>query len=87
MRLSARPIDGSVVFDQLESLAVAFELRGPNGESWDFMPDGVTATTVIRGDALDLVRVAAQRADAADTSLAGEGPDVDAVLELVRTYA
>jgi len=65
---------------------VAFELRGPNGETWDFAPDGV-ATTVIRGDAIDLVRVAAQRADPADTSLGGEGPDVDAVLELVRTYA
>lgn len=66
---------------------VAFELRGPNGETWDFVPDGVGPSTVIRGDAIDLVRVAAQRAAPADTSLGGEGPDVDAVLELVRTYA
>jgi uncharacterized protein (TIGR03084 family) len=66
---------------------VAFELRGPNGEAWDFVPDGVAPSTVIRGDAIDLVRVAAQRADAADTTLRGEGPDADAVLDLVRTYA
>jgi len=66
---------------------VAFELRGPNGEAWEFVPDGTPPSTVIRGDAIDLVRVAAQRAKPEDTSLGGEGPDVDAVLELVRTYA
>lgn len=65
---------------------LAFELRAPDGSEWDFVPDQ-TAVTTIRGDALDLCRVAAQRADPKATSLQGDGPDVDAVLELVRTYA
>lgn len=65
---------------------VAFDLRGPNGDRWEFFPDTEPAT-VIRGDAIDLCRVAARRVDPAQTSLRGDGPDVDAVLELVRTYA
>lgn len=65
---------------------VAFELAAPGGELWEFVPDTEPAT-VIRGDAIDLCRVAARRADPAQTSLRGEGPDADAVLELVRTYA
>jgi uncharacterized protein (TIGR03084 family) len=65
---------------------VAFELVGPNGDRWDFEPED-PAVTVIRGDAFDLCRVAAQRVKPADTALSGEGPDVDAVLDLVRTYA
>ena len=31
--------------------------------------------------------VAARRVDPSDTGLTGEGPDTEAVLELVRTYA
>jgi uncharacterized protein (TIGR03084 family) len=65
---------------------VAFELIGPHGDRWDFEPAD-PPVTVIRGEALDLCRVAAQRAQPADTSLQGDGPDVDAVLALVRTYA
>ncbi|MGH9139067.1 MAG: maleylpyruvate isomerase family mycothiol-dependent enzyme [Acidimicrobiales bacterium] len=65
---------------------VAFDLRGPGGEPWRFAPDDAPTTT-IRGDGLELCLVAARRVDPADTSLGGEGPDVDAVLELVRTYA
>jgi uncharacterized protein (TIGR03084 family) len=65
---------------------VAFHLRAPGGEQWDFVPDTEPATT-ITGDALDLCLVAAQRANASDTGLRGEGPDAAAVLELVRTYA
>jgi uncharacterized protein (TIGR03084 family) len=45
------------------------------------------AVTVVRGRALDLCRVAGQRADAADTALVATGPDAEAVLELVRTFA
>jgi uncharacterized protein (TIGR03084 family) len=66
--------------------AVAFELRAPSGATWDFIPD-VEPRTVIRGDAIDLCRDAARRAEPAATGLRGAGPDVDAVLELVRTYA
>lgn len=71
--------------------AVALELKGPNGETWDFRPDGVDdldePPTVVRGAALDLCLVAARRADPRTTSLSGTGPDADAVLELIRTYA
>jgi uncharacterized protein (TIGR03084 family) len=65
---------------------VAFELTGPNGEAWDFQPED-TPKTVVRGDGVELCLVAARRRDPADTNLRGEGPDADAVLELVRTYA
>jgi uncharacterized protein (TIGR03084 family) len=64
---------------------VAFELSGPAGGSWQFTPEA--ATTVISGDGVELCEVAARRRGADTTSLRGEGPDVAAVLELVRTYA
>ena len=65
---------------------VAFELRGPDGGAWDFVPDSLPLTT-IRGDGTELCLVAARRVDPRDTRLRGEGPDAAAVLELVRTYA
>ncbi len=65
---------------------VAFELVGPNGDDWTFAPDEPAVTTV-RGPAAELCMVAGQRADAATTSLKAEGPDDDAVLALVRTFA
>lgn len=65
---------------------VAFELRSPSGAGWDFVPDAPPLTT-IRGAAAELCAVAARRADPADTSVRGDGPDAGAVLELVRTYA
>jgi uncharacterized protein (TIGR03084 family) len=65
---------------------VAFELTGPLGVRWDFVPDGEPLTT-IRGDADDLCAVASRRVGPESTSLTGEGPDAEAVLELVRTWA
>lgn len=65
---------------------VAFELTAPDGSPWTFHPDG-PAATVVEGPALDLCRVAGQRADAADTALQARGADADAVLTLVRTFA
>jgi uncharacterized protein (TIGR03084 family) len=65
---------------------VAFQLLGPQGERWDLVPPE-DPVTVVRGDALDLCLVAARRRDPADTGLTAEGPDAEAVLELVRTYA
>jgi uncharacterized protein (TIGR03084 family) len=65
---------------------VAFHLRGPNGEKWDFTPDG-DALTSVSGDGVELCNVAARRVEPAQTSLIAEGPDRHAVLELVRTYA
>ncbi|HWC39439.1 MAG TPA: maleylpyruvate isomerase family mycothiol-dependent enzyme [Acidimicrobiales bacterium] len=64
--------------------AIAFELRGPNGDLWSFEPDS-EATTTVRGDAVELCLVAAQRLRPDDASLRVDGPDP--VLELVRTYA
>lgn len=65
---------------------VAFELTGPGGERWDLVPEEAP-DTVVRGDAYELCLVAARRRAPADTRLAADGPDGDAVLELVRTYA
>jgi len=65
---------------------VAFELRGPSGNDWSFGTDD-SPVTVVRGEGIDLCEVAARRVDPGDTTLVGEGPDADAVLELVRTYA
>lgn len=45
------------------------------------------ALTTIRGTAADLCAVAGRRVEPADTALTGQGPDLQAVLELVRTYA
>jgi uncharacterized protein (TIGR03084 family) len=65
---------------------VTVELIGPNGEPWSFEPDAPALTT-IRGSAAEFCDVAARRVDAAATDLVGTGPDADAVLRLVRTYA
>lgn len=65
---------------------VAFELLAPNGDTWHFAPDDEAVTTV-EGSAFELCTVAGQRASADETGLGGEGPDLDAVLTLVRTFA
>jgi uncharacterized protein (TIGR03084 family) len=65
---------------------VAFALKGPSGDAWDFVPES-DAVTTINGDGVELCLVAARRVDPVMTSLTGDGPDVDAILELVRTYA
>ncbi len=65
---------------------VAFRLVGPDGKPWDLLPEEPAATT-ITGPGVDLCLVAARRVAPADTALSGTGPDADAVLELVRTYA
>lgn len=64
---------------------VGFDLVLPSGAELALGLDG--AATVVRGTALDLSRVAGQRADAAHTALTAEGPEASAVLELVRTFA
>lgn len=65
--------------------AVGFDLELPSGARLDLGVD--RAATTVRGTALDLCRVAGQRADAADTALTAHGPDAAAVLRLVRTFA
>lgn len=66
--------------------SVAFDLVGPTGEPWQFGLDDSPATT-ITGPGVELCLVAARRLDPSATSLRGEGRDVAAVLDLVRTYA
>ncbi len=69
---------------------VALDLIGPNGERWRFQPDAAAAAaavTTIRGSAVAFCEVAARRVDPHATDLVGDGPDVEAVLRLVRTYA
>lgn len=65
---------------------VAFRLRAPSGAAWNFVPDA-DAVTTIEGDGAELCLVAARRVRPEQTHLRGDGPDVTAVLELVRTYA
>jgi uncharacterized protein (TIGR03084 family) len=65
---------------------VALDLVGPSGERWRFDPDAAPLTT-IRGSAVEFCDVAARRVDPDRTALEGDGPDADAVLRLVRTYA
>ena len=67
--------------------SVRFEVTSPTDPTdvWTFGDDD--AATVITGPALDLVRVAGQRADASDTELRGTGPDAADVLALMRTFA
>ncbi len=66
---------------------VAFDLVGPDRRTRGTSSPTRSAATVIRGAGADLCLVAARRADAADVDLHGEGPDADAVLDLVRTFA
>jgi uncharacterized protein (TIGR03084 family) len=65
---------------------VEFDLVGPSGTRWHFVPEG-EAPTVIEGPGADLCLVAARRVAPDETRLRGTGPDAQAVLELVRTYA
>jgi uncharacterized protein (TIGR03084 family) len=65
---------------------VAFELRGPEGGAWSFVPDDEPRTTV-RGEGAELCLVAGRRVEPGATSLVAEGPDAADVLALVRTYA
>jgi uncharacterized protein (TIGR03084 family) len=65
---------------------VAFDLVAPSGEQWLFGAIE-SSDTVVHGPALELCLVAAQRRTADETSLVGEGPDAERVLELVRTFA
>jgi uncharacterized protein (TIGR03084 family) len=65
---------------------VAFVLEGPNGDTWTY-GDADASPTVLRGAATDLCEVAGQRAAAIDTGLTAEGPDAEATLRLMRTFA
>lgn len=64
---------------------VTFDLVSSSGDVWTF---GVaTAPTTVSGSAVELCHVASRRVPAAETSLVAEGPDAEAVLAHVRTWA
>jgi len=65
--------------------AVAFALEAPDGSTWSFGDEA--DPTVVRGTALALCTVAGQRGIAAEVGLTAEGPDAEAALRLVRTFA
>jgi uncharacterized protein (TIGR03084 family) len=65
---------------------VGFALVGPAGEDWSFGLDDEPAT-VVRGSGVELCLLAGRRTDPAATALVASGPDAEAVLRLVRTYA
>ena len=65
---------------------VAFDLVAPSGARWELRPSEQPAT-VVTGDGAELCGVAGRRLTPDQTSLVASGPDADAVLELVRTYA
>ncbi len=64
---------------------VAVILDTPHGDVWEFR-DGEALTTVT-GDAETFCQVAARRIPGHTSGLHASGPDADAVLDLVRTFA
>lgn len=66
--------------------SVAFDLVGPTGAPWQFGTE-VDAATIVRGPGVDLCAVAGRRRLPDQTALVATGPDAEAVLRLVRTYA
>lgn len=64
---------------------VAIVLDTPDGGTWEFS-DGDPLTTVT-GDAQTFCQVAARRVPGHTSGLHASGPDADAVLDLVRTFA
>lgn len=88
VRLVHRTIPYAFVRAGMEAPAsVRFEVTAPTDPTdvWTF-GDG-DAATVITGPALDLCRVAGQRATAPETALRGTGPAAGDVLALMRTFA
>ena len=86
-RLAWRTIPYAFAQANLEMTGpVEMHLTGPDGDTWDYVPDGKPMTT-ISGSADEFCAVAARRVNASQTTLVGTGPDSDSVLRLVRTYA
>ena len=64
---------------------VTVTLDTPDGGVWEFT-DGEAVTT-LTGDVLTFCQVAARRVPGHTSGLHASGPDADAVLDLVRTFA
>lgn len=65
--------------------SIAVVLDTPDGRTWEFT-DGDALTTVT-GDAGTFCQVATRRVPGHSSGLRAAGPDADAVLDLVRTFA
>jgi uncharacterized protein (TIGR03084 family) len=65
--------------------AVAFQLVAPSGADWAFGEP--SSPTIVRGPGYDLCRVASRRVPPSDTAVTATGPDGQAVLRLIRTWA
>ena len=65
---------------------VAFDLTAPDGGRWTFGMDD-DPRTVVTGPAEQLCAVAGQRAEVPDTALSATGPDAEAGLRFVLTFA
>ena len=68
-----------------EAHPVYCELTGPSGDTWRYGPTGVDST--ITGPAGAFCRVGAQRLTPQDSGLVTTGPNGDAALRVLRTYA
>jgi uncharacterized protein (TIGR03084 family) len=68
-----------------DSPDVLCELAGPEGDMWTFGPPG--AESIIRGPGGEFCRVAARRLAPAETHLVATGPNAEAALRHLRTYA
>lgn len=68
-----------------EAHPVYCELTGPSGETWRYGPTGADST--ITGSASAFCRVGAQRLAPQDSGLVATGPNGEAALRVLRTYA
>jgi uncharacterized protein (TIGR03084 family) len=68
-----------------EAHALYCELTGPTGDTWRYGPTGADST--ITGPAGAFCRVAAQRLSPEDSGLIVKGPNGEAALRVLRTYA
>lgn len=65
--------------------SLLISLDSPSGRTWSFGED--YGATKLTGPAVDFCLLAARRLDPTQARLSAEGPDADAVLAHVRTYA
>lgn len=71
--------------EPIEPDAVHLALTAPHGDTWTFGPPD--APTVVTGPVVDFCMVAARRVAPGTTGVTATGPQADAVLALVRTWA
>lgn len=85
--LAVRTRDFAFATNLLTPPAAEFriDLIAPDGDVWSFGPEDAAQT--VTGSALDLCRLATQRAARADTDLVATGPDADRWLDIAQCFA